>query len=112
MNYEKEMPTAPPAYSTVATGNNYSQSPMGFYPPQNYPGQPQMQVTPVIVQQPASNQTVVVMGGGGCPACRVGLLKKAYTPCGILCAICLFPCGILCCLCMTHRKCDNCGATF
>ena len=46
---------------------------------------------------------VVVMGGGNCPSCRVGVLSDDYSCCGIFLAIFFFPIGILCCLAMKER---------
>lgn len=67
-------------------------------------GQPQ-----IIVQQPTPN---VVVLGGGCPRCGVGVLTEEYGCCAILIAILFFPLGVLCCLAMRERVCTNCRARF
>ena len=57
---------------------------------------------PQVVVQPAQ-PSVVVMGAGNCPSCRVGVLSDDYSCCGIFLAIFFFPIGILCCLAMKER---------
>ena len=65
---------------------------------------------PSVVLQPGQPSLIVV--GGGCPNCQVGVLTDDYGCCAIFLAIFFFPIGLLCCLAMRERVCTNCRARF
>nr|CAH0107781.1 unnamed protein product [Daphnia galeata] len=46
---------------------------------------------------------------GGCPACRVGVMKYYFTCTGILLAIIFFPLGLLCLFGLQEQRCSHCG---
>lgn len=102
MAVETEKPSAPP-HGFLNIG---SQSPQ-YLPLDNG----HQQVAPVVS---APNHTIIHVGGfgGGCPSCRVGVLRKSHcTFCGVLWSILLFPCGLLCLCCCTKDRCSNCSYT-
>lgn len=100
---------SPPAYTPSAP-------PAGFVVPEGqqcYPALPVVDPAPTVVtvqaQQAPAPQIIVV---GGCPSCRVGVLRTSHiTFCGIFWAIVLFPIGLLCLLCCTKERCTNCSYT-
>ncbi|EFA08605.1 Brain protein I3-like Protein [Tribolium castaneum] len=44
-----------------------------------------------------------------CPVCRVGVLERKFTKCGIVLAVLFFPLGIVCCFLSSQKKCNRCG---
>ncbi|XP_032780834.1 brain protein I3 isoform X1 [Daphnia magna] len=103
MAVETEKPSVAPPHGFLNIG---SQSPQ-YLPLDNG----HQQVAPVVS---APNHTIINVGGfgGGCPSCRVGVLRKSHcTFCGVLWSILLFPCGLLCLCCCTKDRCSNCSYT-
>ncbi|XP_076054276.1 membrane protein BRI3-like isoform X2 [Oratosquilla oratoria] len=93
-----EVATAPPGEAKMV---NVHIPPSSFQPSVVHVAQP----------TPAVGSHVVVVGGN-CPNCRVGMMQDSPSVLGIICCICLFPIGILFLLLLRKRKCSNCGFSF
>lgn len=109
--YPPPPPQDAPIYPKMPMPDQSYQPP----PPQPYP-MPQPQPMPNPSYGTITTTTTVhptdIIVVGGCPVCRIGVLEKDFTCCGICCAICFFPIGIICCLAMTEKRCSNCGVRF
>ncbi|XP_071540014.1 uncharacterized protein [Panulirus ornatus] len=58
------------------------------------------------------NNPTQVTTGKKCPACRVGVLRKEFTPKGLCLAVLCFPCGLFYCFDSKRERCSRCGANF
>ena len=104
------MDNKPPPYPGSYPPGAYPQQQGGYYPPPPQQSQQAYYPQPNIVVQPANPAIVVV--GGDCPNCRIGVLADDYGCFAIFLAIFFFPLGVLCCLAMRERVCTHCGARY
>ncbi|XP_046632007.1 brain protein I3-like isoform X1 [Daphnia pulicaria] len=100
---------------------SYSQAPAAPYPaaPAQYPPAPphpsNAHTYPpnnsgqTVIQVEAQPQVIIV---GGCPKCRVGVLKDKFTLCGWCWLIWCFPCGLICFFNMRQKRCIHCHQRF
>ncbi|XP_045134630.1 brain protein I3-like isoform X2 [Portunus trituberculatus] len=85
-------------------------------PPYSEPA-PVGAVNVAVIEQPCTTQPCapavqVMIIGGVCHVCKVGIVQEEFTACGICLGICFFPLGLVCCLLMRERRCNHCGVSF